>query len=123
MALSTEQKVESLAIGGCFGLAAAAFTANCVVETDLSFFGMYYFGLLLLPLAVMFRMPAGRPRRLMALAVFAIASMGLPIFSLIFLRSASPLGDAKHSLKYFKYFIDGAILSSWIPAFLSLRPR
>ena len=123
LALSTEQKVESLSIGGCFGLAAAAFAANCVVTTDLSFFGMYYFGLLLLPLAVMFRMPAGRPRRLMALAVCAIASMGLPVFSLIFLGPASPLGDAKHSVKYFKYFVDGAILSSWVPALLLLRPR
>jgi hypothetical protein len=71
----------------------------------------------------MFRMPAGRARRLMVLAVCAIASMGLPIFSLIFLRSASPLGDDKHSLKYFSYFVDGAILSSWVPALLLLRPR
>ncbi len=121
LALSREQRIESNWIGACFALAVVSLVASVVHLTDLTIFGMLYFGLLLLPLVVTFQQPAGRPRRTMAIIAGAIALLGLPILSSILFGSASPLGSSEDAFEYFRYFIYGSMLSTWVPALLGLR--
>ena len=118
LALSREQRIASSWVGGCFLLAAASFVLYLVNASAAASFGMVYFGLLLLPLAVTFGRPPGRARWLMAAYTGALVLMGLPILSMILLDRASPWKNVDLALKFFQYFLYGAILSTWMPAFI-----
>jgi hypothetical protein len=118
LALSRDQRVASNWIGGCFLLAAASFVGFLVDPTALRSFGMVYFGLLLLPLAVTFGRAPGRARRIMAVYTGALVLMGMPILSLIMLDRASPWTNVNLAVKLFEYFVYGAVLSTWISALL-----
>jgi len=61
LALSRAQRIESTWIGLCFVPAALFFVADLVHSTDLTYFGMTYFGFLLLPMAMTFHQPPGTP--------------------------------------------------------------
>ena len=121
LALSRDQRVEANVIGGCFALAAGCFAASLAWPDGAATFGMMYFGLLLPPLAVTFRQPPGRPRRLMAAYTGVLVLLTVPTLSLLFLGAAGPWRDLPRALEFFQYFIYGAILSTWIPALLGLR--
>jgi tetratricopeptide (TPR) repeat protein len=121
LALSPEQRTESSWIGGFFALATLGFVTSVIHPTDLSVFGMFYCGLLLLPLAVTFNQPSGRSRRRMAAVTGVIALLGLPYLAFLLLGPSSPLGNEQQAIEYFHYFCDGAILSSWVPALIGLR--
>jgi tetratricopeptide (TPR) repeat protein len=121
LALSREQRVASNWIGGCFLLAAVSLVAYLVRPTVLASFGMVYFGLLLLPLAVTFGQAPGRPRRLMAAYTAALVLMGMPVLSLILLDRASPWQNVELASKLFEFFVYGAVLSTWISAFFRSR--
>ena len=123
MALSREQKVESSWIGGSFLLGALGLAAFLVLGGDIPFLMMSYFGLLLLPMAVTFRLPPGRQRWLMAGVTLVIALLGIPLWASVILGKASPLGDIAQAQTLFTYFIRGAVFSTWIPAVIGLRPR
>ena len=118
LALSRDQRIASSWIGGCFVLAAMSFVVYLVRPTTRTFLAVAYFGLLLLPLAVTFGRPPGKPRRLMAAYTAVLVGMGLPMLSLIVLDRAAPWTDVALAFKLFEYFVYGAILSTWIPAFL-----
>ena len=118
LALSREQRIASSWIGGAFLLAVVSFAAYVVRPTALASFGMVYFGLLLLPLAVTFGRPPGKPRRVMAVYTAALVGLGLPTLSLILFDRASPWKDVELAVKSFEYFVYGAVLSTWIPAFM-----
>jgi tetratricopeptide (TPR) repeat protein len=121
LALSREQRIASNWIGGCFVLAAVCFVTFLVKSTALNIFGMMYFGFLLMPLSVTFGLGRGKPRRLMAAYTAAVAALGLPILSLALLGEASPWKDVKAAVGMFQYFIGGAVISTWISAFLGSR--
>jgi tetratricopeptide (TPR) repeat protein len=118
LALSREQRIASSWIGGCFLLAAASFFVYIVNANAVASFGMLYFGLLLLPLAVTFGRPPGRARWVMAAYTGALVLMGLPILSMILLDRAGPWKNIDLALRLFQYFLYGAILSTWMPALL-----
>ena len=52
-----------------------------------------------------------------------MAALGLPILSLALLGDASPWKDLKSAASLFSYFIGGAVISTWIAAFLALGSR
>jgi tetratricopeptide (TPR) repeat protein len=121
LALSREQRIASNWIGGCFVLAAVCFVSFLVKPTFPSTFGMMYFGFLLMPLAVTFGRARGTPRRMMAAYTAVVAALGLPVLSLAVLGEASPWKDVKAAFGLFPYFLGGAVLSTWISAFLGSR--
>ena len=90
LALSRDERIASNWIGGCFLLALASFLVYIVRPNALASFGLVYFGLLLLPLAVTFGRPPGRPRRLIAAYTGVLVLMGLPILSLLLFDRAGP---------------------------------
>jgi tetratricopeptide (TPR) repeat protein len=121
LALSREQRIASNWIGGCFILAVVCAVSFLVTRSYLGFFGMIYFGFLLMPLAVTFGRGRGTPRRLLAAYTAVVAALGLPMLSLALLGEASPWKDVKAAVGMFQYFIGGAVISTWISAFLSSR--
>jgi hypothetical protein len=121
LALSREQRIASNWIGGCFLLGAVCFVSYLVRPAELNSFGMVYFGFLLMPLAVTFGRARGTPRRLIAAYTGVVALLGLPGLSLVLLGPASPWKDVDRALECFKYFCWGAVLSTWISAFLGAR--
>ena len=122
LALSREQRIASSWIGGSFLLAAASFLIYVVrPDNALASFGMVYFGLILLPLAVTFGVPPGRDRWLMMAYTGVLVLMGLPILSLILLDRASPWKNVDLAFNLFQYFLIGAILSTWMPVVLRSR--
>jgi tetratricopeptide (TPR) repeat protein len=121
LALSREQRVESNWIGSFFVIAAGALVVNLFAVTNLSFIAMLFCGLMLLPLAVTFAQPAGRPRKLMAAVTACVALLAIPLLSIVILGGAGPFGNVDQAIRYFRYFVSGAILSTWVPALLSLR--
>ncbi len=121
LALSRDQRIASTWIGVSFLIAAACFATNLVRSSPLSTFGMMYFGFLLLPLAVTFRRPPGKPRYVMAAYTGLISLLAVPILSLALLGDASPWTDVKRAFDLFLYFIYGAVFSTWISAFLGSR--
>jgi tetratricopeptide (TPR) repeat protein len=121
LALSREQRIASSWIGGCFLLAAASFVLYLVNASAAAAFGMVYFGLLLLPLAVTFGRPPGQARWLMVAYTGALVLMGLPILSMILLDRSGPWKNVSLAFKLFEYFLYGAILSTWMPALLRSR--
>jgi tetratricopeptide (TPR) repeat protein len=121
LALSREQRIASNWIGGCFILAAACFLAFLVKPTALNVVGMVYFGFLLLPLAATFGRARGTQRRLMAAYTAVVAALGLPMVSVALLGEMSPWKDFKAAVGLFTYFIGGAVIGTWISAFLSSR--
>jgi tetratricopeptide (TPR) repeat protein len=72
-ALSREQVVASNWVGALLVPALVSVVAWFVTRSDLWFLAMIYFGLLLLPVAGAFAVPAGWPRRLMAVYAGALA--------------------------------------------------
>ena len=118
LALSREQRIASSWIGGCFLLALASFVIYLAHPGGSALFGMAYFGLLLLPLAVTFGLPPGRGRWLMAGYTGVLVLMGLPSLSLILFDRASPWKDIALALVLFQYFVYGAVLSTWLSAFV-----
>jgi tetratricopeptide (TPR) repeat protein len=118
LALSRDQRIASNWIGGSFLLAVFSFVAFLVHPTALASFGMVFFGLLLLLLAVTFGRAPGKPRRIMFAYTGALVLMGIPILSLILLDRASPWKNVDLALKLFEYFVYGAVLSTWISALL-----
>jgi tetratricopeptide (TPR) repeat protein len=124
MALSVEQRIESFLVGGCFCLAASAFVANLIHWTVFAEVAMIYFGLMTLPLVVIFRVPAGRPRWLMVGATCVIALLGVPVWVWLILgNAASRLVSIDRAAELFGYFKIGAMLSTWLPTALRLRER
>ncbi|MGP0069356.1 MAG: tetratricopeptide repeat protein [Isosphaeraceae bacterium] len=121
LALSRDQRISSTWIGACFVAAAGFFVTDLVHPTSLTFLGMMYFGFLLMPLAVTFNRPPGKPRRVMAVYTGSVALMGLPILSLALLGPASPWKDGKLASELFTYCIYGSVFSTWIAAFLGSR--
>ena len=121
LALSRDQRISSTWIGACFVAAAGFFVTDLVHPTSLTFLGMMYFGFLLMPLAVTFNRPPGKPRRVMAVYTGSVAMMGLPILSLALLGPASPWKDGKLASELFTYCIYGSVFSTWIAAFLGSR--
>ncbi|MDR3635794.1 MAG: tetratricopeptide repeat protein [Isosphaeraceae bacterium] len=121
LALSAEQRLESSVIGGCFILAACFFLASLGFESNLTYVGVRFFGLLLFPLVVTFHRPAGKPRQVMAGVPALIAACALPAFAFVLFGSSSPLGNVEVAREWFDYFILGAILSTWLPAVLQSR--
>jgi hypothetical protein len=122
MALSREQRIESNWIGAFAALGTVGMVTHFLIKNDLSYVTMNFFGLLLLPLVVTFHLPAGRPRLLMAGVTGVIALLCLPAWSWVFFAKASPLGDFAFSVRYFVWFKNGAIFSTWVPALGILRP-
>jgi tetratricopeptide (TPR) repeat protein len=118
LALSPEQRIASNWIGGSFLLAALSFGSYLMRPTAPALFGMVFFGLLLLPLAVTFGRAPGKPRRMMAAYTGALALLGVPLLSLILLDRASPWKDVDLAVRLFEFFVYGAVLSTWISAFL-----
>jgi tetratricopeptide (TPR) repeat protein len=121
LALTREEKIEANVIGLFFMAAGALFLSNTLFQNDASFLPMVFFGLMLIPLAVTFKQPAGRPRLLMTAYTVVVAAMFVPVMSLILFGASSPFGGVKSSINLFQYFLYGAMFSSWIPAFLGLR--
>ncbi len=121
LALSREQRIASTWIGGCFIAAAACFVLYLVRPSNRVFLFMMYFGFLLMPLAVTFRLGPGNPRRLMAAYTAVVAALGLPLLSLALLGVASPWKDIKAAGNLYSYFIGGTVFSTWIAAFLGSR--
>ncbi len=73
LALSRDQRIASNWIGGCFFLAVVCFVSYLAGSRNAGFVGMMYFGFLLMPLAVTFRLDPGRPRLLMAAYTAVVA--------------------------------------------------
>jgi tetratricopeptide (TPR) repeat protein len=121
LALSSDQRIASSWIGGCFVAAVVFFVANLVHSTPLTFLGMMYFGFLLMPLAVTFNQAPGKTRRLMAAFTGVVALLGLPMLSLVLLGSSSPWRDVNLAGELFSYSIYGSVFSTWIAAFLGSR--
>jgi tetratricopeptide (TPR) repeat protein len=121
LALSPDQRTESNWIGGCFLAAVGFFVAYLFRPTVLPMVGMIYFGLLLMPLSVTFSAQPGKPRRLLAAYTTLVALMGLPVLCLALLGDSSPWKDVRRGTEFFQYFVFGAVLSTWISAFLGSR--
>ncbi len=118
LALSSEQKIQSNWIGACFFVAVALFAINLVTGNSLAFLGMMYFGFLLFPLAVTFRLPAGRSRMIGMAYTAAVALAGAASLALDFLGPTAPkLGDVT-PLSLFKVFVWGSVLSTWLGSIL-----
>jgi tetratricopeptide (TPR) repeat protein len=115
LALTDDQQMQSNWIGGSFFLALGLFVVYLVTGSDRAFLGMIYFGLLLFPLAVTFRQPAGKPRLLSWLYTGAFALLGATALGLIFLNIGS-IGRL-NSLSMFQAFCWGTVLSTWLGAF------
>ena len=102
--------------------AAVATVLSFATGSDLSWFAMTFFGLLVLPLAMTFNRPAGTPRRLAVAYTAVVALMALPVLSLIVLGPASPFArEPKRAFEFFNYFLWGAVLSSWAANLLGSR--
>ena len=121
LALSAEQRTASSWIGGCFLLAVAFFLLYLVRPSNLALLGMIYCGLLLMPLAVTFNAKSGKPRVLMAAYTTVIGLFAVPTFSILVLGRASPWKDSQRAIEFFQYFAIGAVLATWISAFLGSR--
>jgi tetratricopeptide (TPR) repeat protein len=119
LALSKEERFESSVIGSCFVIAAVSFVASLFTEAAWADVFVIYFGLLLLPLAMTFKQPAGNPRRLSAAYTAVVFALGLPLLSLAVLGPFSPFAHKQDTaFDCFLYFRWGAILATWIPAVL-----
>jgi tetratricopeptide (TPR) repeat protein len=121
MALSREQRVESNWIGGCFLLAAGSCVVNLLTGDGLAFFGMYYFALLLLPLAMTFQQSQPGRRRLAAVYTLAVALVGASAIAAVYLGPANPLRNVATPGELIQFFVIGAILSTWFPALAGSR--
>jgi tetratricopeptide (TPR) repeat protein len=116
LALSDHERTQSNWIGGSFLLAVALFVVYLATGRDEAFLGMFYFGFLLFPLAVTFRQPLGQPRLLASAYTAVVALVGATALVLICLNIESIGGFETLSLG--KAFFWGAILSTWIGAFV-----
>ena len=122
LALSPGQKRESTLVGGCFLTALASFAAYLATRWTAALLFTAYFGFLVIPLAVVFRLDPGRPRLLGAAYAVALGLLGLPFLSLALLGAASPFaGRQERAFEYFQYFIGGSVLSTWVPTLLRSR--
>src|SRR5262249_55733366 len=83
---------------------------------------MVFFGLLVLPLAMTFKQPAGNPRRLAAMYTLAVAACAVPILTLVVMGRASPFARAPEQAGgYFVYFRWGCVLSTWAANLIGSR--
>jgi tetratricopeptide (TPR) repeat protein len=118
LALSAEEKVQSSWIGGCFFLATALFVTYLFTSNELALLGMGYFGLLLFPLSVTFRLAAGRPRLMGAAYTSAVALAGATALVLMIFPVKLPGGDGNTWLTFLQIFVWGSVLSTWIGGFV-----
>ena len=102
--------------GGCFLLAAGSFAVKLLTGNGFAYLGMFYFGLLLLPLAMTFHQTGSRPRRPAATYTAAVALVGFSALATMVLGPASPLRGIASAGDLIQIFVIGAILSAWIPA-------
>jgi tetratricopeptide (TPR) repeat protein len=118
LALSDEQRVESSWIGGCAVMALACAAIFFATGSAPGFFGMAAFGLILFPLTVTFNAEPGRPRLIAALATAGLFLLNVPLMSILLLGTASPFRDGEQALNFFRYFLYGSMLSTWLPMVL-----
>ncbi len=125
LALSREQTTESNWIGGSVLLALLSGLAYLATGRLAPFFAIMYFGFLLFPLAITFRMPAGRPRLLAVLYTAAVAVLGATSIAWLTTVPMLRVRDAATPLALWQYFTWGAVLSSWLGTFAAqgLRGR
>ncbi len=123
MALSKEQRTESTWIGGCFLIALAGLIGYLATASQVSFLVMTAFGLLLFPLAVTFRAPAGPTRLLLAAGTAVLFLMDVPILAWSILGPSSPFGGLHQAHTLFYNSILGCAGSTWISLVLSQRAR
>jgi Tfp pilus assembly protein PilF len=116
LALSDEQRVQSNWIGACFFLAAGSLAAYLVTGFDLALLAMGYFGFLLFPLSVTFRLVAGKPRWLGVAYTAAVALVGGSVLAMVVLRIPRLFGLGFDSL--IPLFVIGCVLSTWLGAFV-----
>lgn len=121
LALTRAERIEANVIGLCASLALAGFAAYLIRPSDLSFLPMAYFALLLPPLAVTFKQPAGWPRLLTAIFTLGLACLPVPLLARVLLGPASPFGRGEWTFDLFNYFLWGAMLSTWLPTLTGLR--
>ncbi len=120
LALKPAEKLEAGVIGGSLTLATGFFIANTIKSSDPTFVPMLFFGLMLFPLAVMFRQKSGRGRLIMLAFVATMFVVYIPAFSHILLPSSSPFtwDQTEQGLMIFIY---GCMFSTWIPMLLGWR--
>jgi tetratricopeptide (TPR) repeat protein len=106
-ALSRTDRVSALCVGACLLPALAGLGVWLVTDNSLAFFAMLYFGLLLLPLAAVFKCAGGWPRALMVLYAAALALTGL---ACPFVMAFDP--ETGHSLLI--GFLWGSVLSGFV---------
>jgi Tfp pilus assembly protein PilF len=116
-ALTRKDRVAAVCVGACLVPALAGLVAWLVTDDALAFLGMIYFGLLLLPLAALFRCAAGWPRAVMVLYTVALAVMGPA--SLVLMAFDKGAGSLLLTA-----FLWGSFLSGFAANFLMMaRPR
>ncbi len=121
LALSREQRIASNWIGGCFLLAAGFFLAYLLTDSLRVLIAMSFFGLLLLPMAVVFRSGNGRPRWIMAAYTGLVALLGLPSLSIALLGNNSPWRDVPTAIELWPFYMMGCALATWAPVLLGSR--
>jgi Tfp pilus assembly protein PilF len=121
LALTREEKVQASLIGGFFAAAALCLAGEVLIRDKRFLIWAFFFGLMIFPLGTTFQMRPGRPRLLMALATVALALLATP--SLVFLATEGrwPIVPEREMFNYWRMFLMGAVLSSWLPFAFTAR--
>lgn len=129
MALTPEQTVASNWVGGCLLLAISSLLACFYFGFESIFLiAALVFGLISLPMAIVFKCASGWPRKVMAGYTLVIAIIGLASLGL-FLAAGYTTGEqskqlAGHGGSTFGIFIIGSFGSQWLANFMLMqRPR
>jgi tetratricopeptide (TPR) repeat protein len=97
LALSRDQTLASNFVGGCLLAGISCLGTGLATGEDLFLAGAVYFGLLMLPIAGIFKCPSGWPRRVMTAATLGLAGVGAAFFTIV-LGDFLPRGTAQSIL-------------------------
>lgn len=133
LALSREQVVASNWLGGCLLISLAMLAAYLATGNPAASWGAFGFGVLALPVSVVFRCQRGRPRWLMSLYTAAMALLILGKFVPLFIATLTPdavwpegLLQAAMGLVRFcqEAFLWSVVGSFWVANILiAMRPK
>jgi tetratricopeptide (TPR) repeat protein len=120
MALNRFEKLQAVVIGFFFLAALSCFLVGLASDNILWIRYAMFFGFMIFPVATAFRMRPGLPQWGMAAAAGAIALLGFSALVHITTGESGFLSD-RQALSNWQNFIMLAVLSSWLPLFLSAR--
>ena len=112
-ALSNAQRVTSNWIGGAFLAAIVSLIVFAMTRRVEALLASAYFALMVLPLAGMFRAPAGWPRTIMKLYTASLAALGA-VALIVFHRVVRSDSDVTPASNLANAFLIGIFLEGWI---------